>query len=60
MLSKEKLLETIKDLPEPISVDDLIDRIMLLQKIDKGLEQSKGNQVFSLKESKEKLKKWQK
>ena len=60
MLSKEKLLETIKDLPEPISVDDLIDRIMLLQKIDKGLEQSKGNQVFSSKESKEKLKKWQK
>lgn len=58
MITKEILLRTIKDLPEKFSMDDLLDRIILLQKIDIGLEQSQAGQTNSTEQAKEKLKKW--
>ncbi|UXE65809.1 MAG: hypothetical protein KA713_15255 [Chryseotalea sp. WA131a] len=57
-LSKEKLIETIKDLPDSFSIEDLFERIILLQKIEIGLEQSKSGQVLSTDEARKKLKKW--
>jgi hypothetical protein len=57
-LSKEKLIETIKDLPDSFSIEDLFERIILLQKIEIGLEQSKSGQVLSTGEARKKLKKW--
>ncbi|OFY64670.1 MAG: hypothetical protein A3H98_13305 [Bacteroidetes bacterium RIFCSPLOWO2_02_FULL_36_8] len=58
MLTKGKLLKTIKDLPDKFSLDELMDRIVLLQKIDFGMEQSQKGQTKSTEQSKEKLKKW--
>ena len=58
MLTKKKLLKSIKDLPETFSVDEIIDRIILLQKIEIGLEQSASNKVHSTSSAKNKLKKW--
>ena len=58
MLTKEKLLQTIKDLPDKFSLDDVLDRIILLQKIEIGLEQSQAGQTNSTDEAKGKLKKW--
>lgn len=58
MLSKEKIIEAIKDMPNKFSVDDLLDRIMLLQKIELGMEQSNAGKVSSTEEAKEKLSKW--
>jgi hypothetical protein len=52
------LLKSIKDLPDKFSFDDLLDRIVLLQKIEIGLEQSKAGQTKSTAKAKEKLKKW--
>jgi predicted transcriptional regulator len=59
MLSKEKLIQTIRELPDSFSVDDLFERIILLQKIEIGMEQSKSGQVHTTQEAREKLKKWQ-
>lgn len=58
MLTKEKLLQTINDLPEKFSLDDVLDRIILLQKIDIGLSQSISGQTNSTDQAREKLKKW--
>ncbi|UKJ09124.1 hypothetical protein [Solitalea lacus] len=58
MLTKEQLIQTIKDLPEKFSLDDLLDRIILLQKIEIGLEQSNSGQTLTTDQAKEKLKKW--
>lgn len=57
-MTKEKLIQTIKNLPEKFSVDDLLDRIILLHKIDIGLEQVKNGKINSEKQAKGKLKKW--
>ena len=58
MLTKNQLIKTIKDLPEQFSMDDLLDRIMLLQKIEFGLDQSASGQTLTKTQAKEKLKKW--
>jgi len=58
MLTKEKLLQTINDLPDKFSLDDVLDRIILLQKIDVGLEQSQAGETHSTDQAKDKLKKW--
>ena len=58
MLTKEKVLKTINDLPDTFSADEIIERIILLQKIEKGLEQSAKGQTNSTAEAKKKLKKW--
>lgn len=58
MLTKEKIIEAIKDMPNKFSVDDLLDRIMLLQKIEIGLEQSEAGKVTSTDEAKQRLQKW--
>ena len=58
MLTKEKLIKTINELPNSFSLDDLFDRIYLLQKIENGIEQSKLENVKTTKEAKEKLSKW--
>ncbi len=58
MLTKKKLLQTVKEMPDKFSLDDLLDRIILLEKIEVGLEQSKSGQTHSTEQAKEKLKKW--
>jgi len=58
MLTKKKLLKSIKELPESFSIDELMDRIMLLQKIEIGLEQSAAGKIHSTESAKKKLKKW--
>jgi len=58
MLTKKRLLQTINDLPDKFSIDDLFDRVILLQKIEIGLEQSKSGKTQTTEEIKEKLKKW--
>lgn len=58
MLSKDKLIQTIKDLPDNFSVDELFERIILLQKIEIASEQSEKGQVLSTEQARERLKKW--
>lgn len=60
MLVKEKVLETIQSLPDEFSLDELVDRLILLEKINTGLEQVEEGKTVSQEEAKEKMKKWQK
>ena len=58
MLTKEKIIEALKDMPGTFSVDELIDRVMLVQKIEIGLEQSGTGKVSTTDEAKKRLSKW--
>lgn len=58
MLSKDKILQTVNDLPEQFSIEELFERIILLQKIEIGLEQSKTDNVLTTDQARERLKKW--
>lgn len=58
MITKEKLLQSINDMPDKFSIDDVLERIVLLNKVETGLEQSQKGKTSSTKEAKENLKKW--
>ena len=58
MIAKNKLVKSIKEMPEKFSLDDLLDRIVFLQKVEIGLEQSKTGKTNSTTKAKEKLSKW--
>lgn len=58
MLTKEEVLKTVNDLPGEFSFEDILDRLMLLNKIDIGLEQSNNGETLSTKEAEESLAKW--
>jgi len=58
MLIKNEVLKTIEALPEEFSFDDVLDRLLLLDKIGTGLVQSHSGQTFTTDEAKEQLSKW--
>lgn len=58
MLTKEKVLKTITEMPDTFSVDDLLDRLVLLQKIENGIAQSDAGETVSVEEAREALSKW--
>ncbi len=39
MLSKEKVIEAIQSLPDEFSIDDVVERLIVLHKIETGLQQ---------------------
>jgi hypothetical protein len=58
MLSKDKVIETVNNLPANFSLDELIDRLILVEEIQEGLRQSENDEVVSHKDVKEQLNKW--
>jgi hypothetical protein len=58
MLSKKVVLKTIEELPDEFSVNDLFDRIVLLQKIQQASQEIKEGKGVTTDEAKEQLKKW--
>ncbi len=58
MVTKDKILKSLADLPDRASVDDFIDRVMLLEKIEIGLQQSEAGKTISLDEAKNRHSKW--
>lgn len=58
MITRDKLMTSIADLPNEFSLDELLDRILLLQKIEAGLKQSKSGETYTTEEAKKKLGKW--
>jgi hypothetical protein len=58
MLTKEKLKRTIKNLPDSFTIDELIDQIIFMEKVDEGIQQSENNQVISNEDVKAMIDKW--
>ena len=58
VLTKEKILEEVNQLPDTIDSDELLERFYLLSKIEKGLADVKQGNTFSMDEAKQKLGKW--
>ncbi len=58
MLNRKKVIASIKEMPEKFQVEDLIDRMILLQKIEDGIAQARAGKVVSLKDAKARLSKW--
>ena len=58
MITKKQILSSMKELPDRFSAEEIIDKIILLQKIDMGIEQSKEGKIVSENDARKRLKKW--
>ena len=60
MLTKEKVNRTIKNLPDSFTIDELIDQLIFVEKVEEGYHQSEIGLVISNEEVKFMIDKWSK
>jgi len=60
MLTKDKLRQSINKLPDTLTIDELIDQLIFIEKVEEGLEQSKEGKVLYNEDVKEIIEKWSK
>ncbi|WP_426669649.1 hypothetical protein ACPPVU_00100 [Mucilaginibacter sp. McL0603] len=58
MLTREEVLKSVNELPSEFSFEEILDRLLLLDKIEIGLKQSNAGNTVSTDEAKESLSKW--
>ena len=58
MISKAQLIHTLDKLPENLSIDQVIDQLIFLDKVQKGLDDSLKGRVKTKEQAKEQLNKW--
>ena len=58
MLTKDKVKKTIDRLPENFTVDQLVEELVVLNKIDEGLKDVEKGRVFTTNQVKKELKTW--
>lgn len=52
MITKDKTIEVIQSLPEEFSIKELMDRLILLNKIETGLRQAEQGEAFTTEQAK--------
>ena len=60
MLTKEKVNRTINNLTDKFTIDELIDKLIFMEKIEEGLQQSEEGKVVSNEDLKVIIDKWSK
>ena len=58
MLSKTELIQSIEALPDHISIEDVMERLFLLAKIEKGCQEADDGKTVSHEEAEKRMKKW--
>jgi predicted transcriptional regulator len=58
MLTKEKVKKTIDRLPDSFTVDQVVEELVVLDKIEKGLKEVEEGKVYSTQQVKDQLTKW--
>lgn len=58
MLTKAKVKETIDKFPDVFSIDELIERLIFLDKIERGNAQSESGNIISEEKLEQEMKKW--
>jgi len=58
MITKERLIQVINMMPEKISIEDVIEELVFLSKIEKGLNDVESGRVYPDSIVAEKMEKW--
>ena len=57
-MRKSAVIESISTLPDEFSIDEIIERLVVIEKIEKGRKQVSAGQVNTEEQAKAKLDKW--
>ncbi len=58
MLTKEILKEQIERFPDEFTIDELVEKLILIEKIETGNKQSERGNVISEQEMENEIEKW--
>ncbi len=58
MTITEKVLQAVQNLPDDAPIEDAMERLLFMAKIEKGLQQADAGQTISHDEVKERATKW--
>ena len=58
MTIKERVLKAVNSLPEDASIEDVMDQLLFLAKIERGIMQAEAGQTIPHSEVKERMAKW--
>ena len=58
MVTKTKLKEQIENFPDEFTIEELIDRLIFIEKIELGNQQSKSGEEISEAELEKEMSKW--
>lgn len=58
MLTKSNVIKTINRLPDKFSINELVDKMILLDKIEKGIKDADNGKTISDEELDKKMEEW--
>ncbi len=58
MITKTQIINSLEKLPENLNVDQVIDQLIFIEKIQKGIDDSVNGRTNTKEEAKRKLKRW--
>lgn len=58
MLTKEKIIDSINLLPDEFSLEDVIERVVLIEKIERGIQESENGKLIPDDELNKHLPSW--
>ncbi len=58
MLTKDKIKKTIDNLPDSFTIDQVIEELIVLDKIEQGLEDVSAGRVYTTEQVKLELNEW--
>ena len=58
MNTKELVIEAVKDLPDNAQIEDAMERLLLLAKVERGIVQADAGETVSHLEVKQRMAKW--
>lgn len=58
MLTKSQVKRLLEKLPEEFSLDELVEQLIFIQKVEKGLKDSNENNIITEEDLDKKIEKW--
>ncbi len=59
-MKRAKAISTLNKFPKEFELDELIERLIFIDKVEKGLQQAEEGNIISHEQLKKDMKKWQK
>jgi hypothetical protein len=58
MITKDKVIELVEHMPDTFSIDDLVERILILEKIEKAQKEIENGDGMDWEDFKKEMDKW--
>ena len=58
MITKTQIINSLDKLPENLTIDQIVDHLIFIEKVQKGLDDSVNGRINTKEEAKKKLNKW--